>query len=256
MSFLQLINSVLKFANWRLVNIGKKATSSLQVDRFYRATETCQIPELASLYELFFGRKSEGTFVEIGAFDGISFSNSSCLADVGWSGILVEPIPEHADICRKRYASNPKIRVVETAIGDTDCEIEIMRAGPLTTSSMEHFNRYKNVGWSAEIVAEASNYRVKQKTLDDLLCEYLPDNQIDVLIVDVEGAEASVFAGFDIDKWKPKMLIIELAHTHPDLREVSLNDARIQETIESHGYSIVYKDKINTVFITKVMLMQ
>ena len=69
-----------------------------------------------------------------------------------------------------------------------------------------------------------------------------------VTIVDVEGAEASVFAGFSISRWKPTMIIAELTHTHPDLHVISAGDAHLQSAIQKAGYSVVYKDAINTVF--------
>lgn len=41
-----------------------------------------------------FGHKSGGTFMEIGAFDGETFSNTAMLErSLGWSGICVEPLP-------------------------------------------------------------------------------------------------------------------------------------------------------------------
>jgi FkbM family methyltransferase len=41
--------------------------------------------------EFFQGRL--GTFLDIGAFDGLNFSNTLRLLELGWSGILVEPAP-------------------------------------------------------------------------------------------------------------------------------------------------------------------
>ena len=46
---------------------------------------------------------SKGTFVEIGAYDGESFSNTSFLADLGWNGLYVEPVPKFAALCRARH---------------------------------------------------------------------------------------------------------------------------------------------------------
>ena len=35
-----------------------------------------------------------GTFLDIGAFDGKTFSNTKRLSDLGWRGVLVEPAPK------------------------------------------------------------------------------------------------------------------------------------------------------------------
>ena len=36
-----------------------------------------------------------GYFIEIGGFDGVTLSNTYLLEQQGWSGLLVEPLPEH-----------------------------------------------------------------------------------------------------------------------------------------------------------------
>ena len=72
----------------------------------------------------------------------------------------------------------------------------------------------------------------------------------DVLIVDVEGFEAEVFSGFNLSKWKPKMIIVELVNTHPDLETTRSSDARLQVVVSSAGYQVAYKDLINTVFVS------
>lgn len=49
----------------------------------YPLANTCQIPHFKSLSDIYtfvFGYKTSGLFVEVGAFDGESFSNTSCLA--------------------------------------------------------------------------------------------------------------------------------------------------------------------------------
>ena len=56
----------------------------------------------------------------MGAFDGESYSNTSCLADLGWRGLYIEPVPTFAAGCRERHKQNLGIRVIEVAVSDTD----------------------------------------------------------------------------------------------------------------------------------------
>jgi FkbM family methyltransferase len=255
MKLLQLTNRMLRPFNLCLEETAaKKSFIRTSAATFYQPSPTCQIPELQSLYEQFFGKRDQGLFIEVGAFDGTSFSNSSCLAEVGWHGVLIEPVPEYAEACRRHYSKNQNIKVIECAIGSDDAEIKIMKAGPLTTANQSQMDQYGRVDWSKDLAMSATKIAVIQKKLDDVLSEIGLTKPIDLLIVDVEGAEASVFAGFDIQKWKPKMMIVELAHTHPDLRNVSSKDSHLQELIQEHDYAVVYKDKINTIFLDKQIL--
>ncbi|HEX4240904.1 MAG TPA: FkbM family methyltransferase [Steroidobacteraceae bacterium] len=224
---------------------GRKADAAL--GEFYRPAGTCQVRELATLYRLFLGERREGLFVEVGAFDGISFSNSSCLADAGWHGVLIEPIPRFAQQCRERYRGNDRIRIIEAAVGAGESQVEITVAGPFTSTNGNVVERYRSLEWSSTALEGASVITVPQRPLDGILEEAGGGRALDVLIVDVEGAEDAVFSGFSLERWRPRMIIVELSHTHPDLHAISAHDALLQRSIASAGYAVVYKDSINTV---------
>lgn len=215
---------------------------------YYQPPSSCQIRWLGHLYELFLGRRSCGFFVEIGAYDGVSFSNSSCLADRGWSGLLVEPVPEFAEMSRQRYAQNQYVSVVECAVGSESGTVSLTVAGALTTGNRQVETAYGGLGWAKNHLSER-HITADQVTLDQLLGDHADGRTIDVLIVDVEGFEGEVFAGFSLDRWRPTMLIAELTDTHPDLDVTRSQDARLIRDIIATGYSIVYKDAINTVFV-------
>ena len=248
----RLVNAVLARVGLRLQRLHRPRSSGAGVaSDFYRPAPSCQIPELATLYRLYLGERNDGFFVEVGAYDGVSYSNSSCLADVGWRGILIEPIPVFAQACRNHYRGNSRIQIVETAVGASNSSVEIMIAGPLTTTNEDILQRYRNVSWAKADVQDATTLIVPQRTLDEVLeCAGAAGSPIDVLIVDVEGAEASVFAGFSVERWAPRMIIVELCHTHPDLHVTAASDADLQRSIEAAGYAVVYKDAINTVLVS------
>jgi len=243
-SLSRLANRLLAPVGWHLTRVVPTAEP-----RYYEPAPSCQLAELAGLYSLFLGERGNGFFVEVGAYDGISFSNTSCLAARGWSGMLVEPIPRFAQACRELYKSNNRIEVVESAVGDKDGDIDITIAGSLTTTSGTLLEAYQGIEWAKQSVENASSIRVHQTTLDTLLERRVGPRPIDLVVIDVEGAEAAVLRGFSLARWKPRMLIIELVHTHPDLHAVSAGDAHLQRLIEEAGYSVVYKDSINTVFV-------
>jgi hypothetical protein len=67
----------------------------------------------------------------------------------------------------------------------------------------------------------------------------------DLLVIDVEGAERRVFAGFDLEKWMPKTLLVELEDEHPDFRDnqrVVRDAGMIRSRIEAAGYRDYFRD--------------
>jgi len=217
---------------------------------YYPQQPSCQIPDLWFLFETYFGKRSQGIFVEVGAYDGVAVSNTWGLAKAGWAGWLVEPIPTFAQACRHHHADHLNVEVVEVAIGaEDDVQIQLKLAGTLTTSNVELFDAYKKIDWAESELTETI-VNVRSRTLNSLLVEKMIPSKFDLLVVDVEGMEASVFAGFDIYRWQPKMLIVELSDNHPDLQGVAKTDRSLYVSILESGYRVVYKDSINTVFVS------
>ena len=58
-----------------------------------------------------FNEKRDGFFVEVGAYDGHRWSNTTSLIESNWSGILIEPIDRYFKSCQERYKDNRKIQI-------------------------------------------------------------------------------------------------------------------------------------------------
>lgn len=63
----------------------------------------------------FAGRR--GKFLDVGAHDGKIFSNTRCLYDNGWAGVLVEPSPSVFPYLMKNYEGADNIELVNAALG-------------------------------------------------------------------------------------------------------------------------------------------
>ena len=217
--------------------------------QFYPQQASCQIPDLSSLYSRFLGERMRGSFVEVGAYDGKFVSNTWGLAARGWQGWMVEPVPHLAARCRRNHAEHPSVQVIERAIGPQGItEVRLFVAGTLTTANPEAFKEYESVDWASGVLTD-KEIVVPCQTLDAFFAEAEVPEDLDVVVVDVEGFETEVFSAFSIDDWRPKMLIIELADTHPDLALTSARDALLGRRLQESGYKIVFKDRVNTVLV-------
>jgi len=118
---------------------------------------------------VFLTTKLDGVFVEVGAFDGYTFSNTWGLAQRGWRGIYVEPIPKYANQCRKNHANHRDVSVVEKIVSSTTGVKEsIFLAGTLSTTSTEQLEGYRLQEWSQKHVSD-KQIVVATTTLHDLL---------------------------------------------------------------------------------------
>jgi FkbM family methyltransferase len=151
------------------------------------------------------GQPTEGFFIEAGAFDGYRYSVTYPLEAMGWKGLLVEAIPNR---CAECAARRPGSRVVHAALssqrGGGTAEFTVVedRYGGMYSYSKPTAAQLKDIGNTPR-----SSVRVPLATLNELLAEHR--GPIDLLVLDVEGAELDALAGFDIERYRPRIMLIE-----------------------------------------------
>jgi len=175
---------------------------------------------------------NEGLFLEIGANDPVLNSQTYHLEQLGWKGFLVEPIPE---LCTALSAMRPNSTVVECACGAPNApdtaEFQVAEeSGKSTLSSSFLDNRVK----------VKSTLTVHVRTVDSILTEYL-HGSLTFVSVDVEGAQLDVFKGFTLQKWQPKLILLE----------DNLLDLNTHRLICSQGYKLVKRTVFNNWYIPK-----
>jgi FkbM family methyltransferase len=224
----------------------------------YTVDAECQVENLPEMYKAIFGLRRSGYFVEVGAMDGQSHSNTCGLADVGWHGLYIEATAHYSRKCWERHSKN-KVQVLRRAISDHTGTLRLHRANALTTADALTEDAYAQMEWSRGSLHHEYE-DVPCTTLDKTLEEYRTPQGFDLLVIDVEGHEQQVLDGFSFDKWRPKMIIIEIQDEHPDFLALPNADEflvrfkRIRSAIESAGYSLIYKNMINSVYVRQTTL--
>lgn len=167
-----------------------------------------QFGEDAFLLDLFQDQES-GFFIEVGAFDGFTLSVTYAFETLGWTGVLIEPLPHRAEECRRR---RPASRVVHAALS--------RRGSPPTTT----FIMLESPGEPADLMSHAAaatgharriagsgarraTVTVPQTTMDAVLEGHT--GPIDFAVIDVEGGELDLLDGFDLGRWRPRVLVVE-----------------------------------------------
>lgn len=239
----------------RIINKIKRSnkTSAPIVDEptyFYNVSPTCQVPRLAAMYERYFGRRIDGCFVEVGAYDGDYASNTSGLADIGWTGYYIEPVPAYYNRCKLRHASNKNITVSQIAIGAEQKTVKINVGGPLSTVRDDVKRLFETLDW-AKGNFTGEKILVQQLTLENYLIKHKVKHQFELLVIDVEGYEWEILCNFDIMKWMPQMIIIELHDQNDDYILLRGECNNIVRYFDQNRYKIIYKDFSNTIYVPK-----
>jgi FkbM family methyltransferase len=173
------------------------------------------------VYE-FKGRRG-GFFVEFGAADGVTLSNTHYLEkQFGWTGILAEP-------GRANYPSLPRNR---------DCFIDRrcvwMRSGEEVTfneTEVAHFSTIDSFSESDHHAPQrtgGNRYVVETVSLNDLLSQWSAPRRIDYISIDTEGSELEIIKAFDFEKYDVRAITIEHNHT--------ANREPIQEILSKNGF--------------------
>jgi FkbM family methyltransferase len=160
----------------------------------------------------FFGDTRGGVFVDVGASDYREYSNTYYLdTEMGWSGLAIDPLVRfEADYLKYR----PRTRFRPFFVSDVSNEqarLYFLDNNTTVTSSDKSFTERYGTD-----VNELTSPTV---TLDDLL-EKEGISAIDFLSMDIELAEPKALAGFDIERFKPRLVCIE---AHEEVRQQILD---------------------------------
>jgi FkbM family methyltransferase len=174
---------------------------------------------------VFRGRRG-GIFVEIGAYDGITGSNTLFFEIFrGWSGLLIEASPRlHAEAQRLRNTPCLQVAVAPEAgyAEFLDVRHGYTQMGGLVTSMSQ----------KAKEMIESNPHTVSEVTRVPTrpLAEILADqglSRIDYVSIDIEGGELTVLSTFPFDRFEIGAWSVEVNELSPQIARV-MSDAGFQ----------------------------
>jgi FkbM family methyltransferase len=172
----------------------------------------------------FFNDKRDGFFVDIGANHYRITSNTYYLeTGLHWSGLAVEPLKQfEADYVKFR----PRTRFLPFFVSDTSnqrAKMYVLEKNTQVASADRAFTEQQG--------QKAQEIEVPTITLTDLL-DAEKVGSIDYLSIDIELEEPKALAGFEIDRFRPELVGIEI---HPEVRQ------QIIDYFARHHYIVVGK---------------
>jgi len=177
-------------------------------------------------------------YVEVGMIDGLRFSNTAALERQGWTGLCVEAHPDYVEQVRQ---NRPNSTVIHAAASDACGDALTFYADPrgdLSTAVKPDVEKLKEE--FGDWVWGFEEIQVPMRTLDDMLREADAPMGMEVVSIDVEGYELQVLRGFDLNRWQPRLIVLET--------DKDGGSDTVFKHLAEHGYTPARSFGVNTVF--------
>lgn len=148
----------------------------------------------------YFGRSRTGVFLEAGANDPQVLSQTYLLEQQGWTGALVEPVPE---CCERLRAKRPGSKVFQNALGSPGQRGVLRLAIPDGRSELA-----SGLAPDAQPGKDDRIIEARFITLDEVL-EQAGIGRLDYLSLDLEGMELDALMGLDFARHGPRLVVVE-----------------------------------------------
>ena len=192
---------------------------------------------------------SGGFFIEVGANDGFTQSNTYYLENfLGWSGILIEPIPNLFEQCCRTRKNSVVFNCAlvsnehnSKAISMRYANLMSLTEGAFADQSIE--NEHISTGLKVQNIDESYKIDVPARTLESVLDDVKDKPAtIDFFSLDVEGYELNVLKGLNLEEYRPRYLLLEdLFNTH-ELQSYLAIYYSLVEMFTDHDYFYQRKD--------------
>jgi len=178
-----------------------------------------------------------GFYVDIGAHRPTQFSNTYFFYRYGWKGINVDAMPGSMklfNILRSR-----DINIEAAVAGQTEKKFYYVFNRPLQNGIYdEDDDIFRNKEFT--VIKKIDITTVK---LSDILDKHLPAHvHVDFLSVDVEGLDVEVLKSNNWNKYKPKIILVEVL----DFKLENLADYEVTKYLSQWGYTF-YSRTVHTI---------
>jgi len=207
-----------------------------------------------------------GYYIECGANNGFSQSNTLLLEQLGWTGILIEADPRLSEKSKKYRPDNIIYNAALVDSSYTEKTIEGMFAKYYGYTAAELQEKTKNMGAenrkaffgsiyqacltgkiaSSEDMSETEDFiklEVPAETLFSVLQTYGKKPWgIDFFSLDVEGMELDVLEGLNLQYYRPKYILVEVYEDDKKSRiESFMRNSKYKEVANFNNHDIMYE---------------
>ena len=182
----------------------------------------------------YFKNKKQGFYIDIGCYHPVHRSNTFLLYKKGWQGMNIDI---HKFSIELFNYMRPKDFNYNLAVSNKDEIIKMYYQKDLSQLSTIDQDQAKKVFQG--IIKEK---QIQAFTLDKILnFSKLDNKKIDLLDIDVEGADFKVLQGFSLKKFQPKLICIEI-------HDKNLKESQTYKFLKDNNYDLIWSGVFSHIF--------
>ena len=203
-----------------------------------------------TILEKIFINQPRGIYIDVGCQHPIKNSNTYLLYKKGWEGINVDLDKDNIELFKTSRSNDANFnKALSNEINEVDLYF-YHKKSPINTIDKKTSQFQK-----AKVSAIK---KIKTDTLNNIILNTkYKDRSIDLLSIDVEGHELEVLKGFDINKFLPKVIVVEYLDLNvskleiKNLSMVDILNTEIYKYLISKNYVLVNSIYSDLVFVNK-----
>jgi FkbM family methyltransferase len=172
-------------------------------------------------------------FLDIGAHDGVTFSNTRRLSELGWGGTLVEPSSAAFTGLMKNHLDRPDVNLVNAAI--VVSPTPLMKFHDSQGDMVSTFDEAHRALWSK--ARPFQTVYVSPITTAQLL-DAMP-GPYSFINLDVEGLNLEVFCEIPLRRLETMLVCVEYANQYKE----------VEQFAGQQGYKCCHKTSENAIFV-------
>ena len=182
----------------------------------------------------YFRKKKNGFYIDVGCYHPIHRNNTYLLHKNGWSGINIDIHQFSIDLFNFLRPNDINLNY---AVSDLNGMVEMFYQKKLSQLSTID-EQQAQMSFQGNI----KKSKIKSLSLDAILEKTnLTETKIDLLDIDVEGADLRVLKGFTIEKFKPELICVEI-------HKKDIKNSEIYKYLSNFSYELVWSGVFSHIF--------
>jgi len=180
------------------------------------------------LIEQYLDLNQSGFYVDVGCNHPVYRSNTYRLYQQGWRGLNIDANPQLVKLCERVRPRDINVCAAVSSRRER-VTLSLAKDSCMSTLSADFATTMLGPGGVAE------RREVETSLLQDLLTAHNVPDRFDLLTIDVEGHDYEVLSSFDIRRFRPRLIMIEIHGL--DLRNAASD--RVVRYLAEHDYALV-----------------